>query len=182
MISPYAYDYDLPVFGVGLAMLLPDLARFAARGERRALYAFVMVVEVFAVLMAVKADVATTAAELPASVGCPRSRRRSSSPGARSSVRARSREPPPAAAKWPPARLRPEPASTAHASTRHNRLRPSALGRRETAMDHPITIAKVAERVIVTWRGRKVVDTLDALELKEADLPPVLYLRASTPT
>ena len=37
-VSPYAFDYDLPVFGVGLAMLLPDLIRYGARGERAFLY------------------------------------------------------------------------------------------------------------------------------------------------
>jgi hypothetical protein len=32
LISPYAYDYDLPILGIGLSLLLPDLLR---RGSRR---------------------------------------------------------------------------------------------------------------------------------------------------
>ncbi len=32
LISPYAYDYDLPILGVGLALLLPDIS---GRGSRR---------------------------------------------------------------------------------------------------------------------------------------------------
>lgn len=33
LVSPYVYDYDLTVAGVGLALVLPDLARRAARAE-----------------------------------------------------------------------------------------------------------------------------------------------------
>jgi hypothetical protein len=36
-VSPYAYDYDLPLYGVALALLLPDLLRQARRGEELAL-------------------------------------------------------------------------------------------------------------------------------------------------
>ncbi|MGO9744168.1 MAG: DUF427 domain-containing protein [Roseiarcus sp.] len=42
-------------------------------------------------------------------------------------------------------------------------------------MDHPITIGPAPGRVVVRWRGRVIVDTRDALELREADYPPVLY-------
>ncbi|MDA9397720.1 glycosyltransferase family 87 protein [Bradyrhizobium sp. CCBAU 45389] len=38
LISPYAYDYDLPILGVGMALLLPDLTRLATGGERAAIY------------------------------------------------------------------------------------------------------------------------------------------------
>ena len=34
LISPYAYDYDLPIVGIGLALLLPDAARLASARER----------------------------------------------------------------------------------------------------------------------------------------------------
>ncbi|KQQ12190.1 hypothetical protein ASF53_15410 [Methylobacterium sp. Leaf123] len=36
-VSPYAYDYDLPLYGVALALLLPDLLGWASRGEEVAL-------------------------------------------------------------------------------------------------------------------------------------------------
>lgn len=36
-VSPYAYDYDLPLYGVALALLLPDLLGRASRGEEVAL-------------------------------------------------------------------------------------------------------------------------------------------------
>lgn len=32
-VSPYAYDYDLPILGVGLGFLMPDLVRLSRRGE-----------------------------------------------------------------------------------------------------------------------------------------------------
>src|SRR5208282_3911703 len=38
LISPYAYDYDLPIVGIGLAMLLPDFIRLASERERLAIY------------------------------------------------------------------------------------------------------------------------------------------------
>ncbi|WP_051311009.1 glycosyltransferase family 87 protein [Bradyrhizobium sp. Cp5.3] len=38
MISPYAYDYDLPIVGVALAMLLPDLSDLATLRERSLTY------------------------------------------------------------------------------------------------------------------------------------------------
>jgi hypothetical protein len=42
LISPYAYDYDLPILGVGLALLLPALTRVATDRERLALYVLVI--------------------------------------------------------------------------------------------------------------------------------------------
>src|SRR5918998_2279842 len=38
LISPYAYDYDLPIFGIGLALLLPNLRQLGNEREQAALY------------------------------------------------------------------------------------------------------------------------------------------------
>lgn len=40
-ISPYNYDYDMPVLGIGLALLAPDLMRYARLSERLAICATV---------------------------------------------------------------------------------------------------------------------------------------------
>ncbi len=42
MISPYAYDYDLPMLGIGLALALPDLARMARPAERSVIYGLIL--------------------------------------------------------------------------------------------------------------------------------------------
>lgn len=42
--------------------------------------------------------------------------------------------------------------------------------------DHPITIAPFTGRVVVSLAGVPLVDTTDALVLREARLPPVYYL------
>lgn len=42
--------------------------------------------------------------------------------------------------------------------------------------DHPITIEPIDERVRVIWRGRAIGDSKHALELKEADYKPVVYV------
>jgi hypothetical protein len=42
MISPYAYDYDLPMVGIGLALMLPDLARMASPRERSVIYGLIL--------------------------------------------------------------------------------------------------------------------------------------------
>lgn len=42
--------------------------------------------------------------------------------------------------------------------------------------DHPITIARVHERITVTVADRCIADTRDALVLKEAAYPPVYYV------
>jgi hypothetical protein len=39
LMSPYAYDYDLPLLGIGLALLLPDFLSLASRSEQAALFA-----------------------------------------------------------------------------------------------------------------------------------------------
>ena len=42
--------------------------------------------------------------------------------------------------------------------------------------DHPITIARNPNRVVVTLAGQVIADTRDALTLKEAAYPPVQYI------
>jgi uncharacterized protein (DUF427 family) len=42
--------------------------------------------------------------------------------------------------------------------------------------DHPITITSARERITVTVAGRRIVDTREALTLKEAAYPPVYYI------
>ena len=42
--------------------------------------------------------------------------------------------------------------------------------------DHPITIEPSPQRVRVTWRGQVVADTREALVLREARYPAVLYI------
>jgi hypothetical protein len=39
LVSPYAYDYDLTIMGVGLTLLLPEFVRFGSKSERASLYA-----------------------------------------------------------------------------------------------------------------------------------------------
>ena len=38
LVSPYAYDYDLPIGGIALALLMPDLLRLTTERERVALF------------------------------------------------------------------------------------------------------------------------------------------------
>jgi hypothetical protein len=38
LISPYAYDYDLPIYGIGLAALMPDILRFGRLIERALIF------------------------------------------------------------------------------------------------------------------------------------------------
>jgi uncharacterized protein (DUF427 family) len=42
--------------------------------------------------------------------------------------------------------------------------------------DHPITIGPITERVRVVWRGRTIGDSRRALELREANYSPVVYV------
>lgn len=42
--------------------------------------------------------------------------------------------------------------------------------------DHPITISPAKGRVVVRFHGVVVADTTEALELKEANYPPVFYI------
>lgn len=42
--------------------------------------------------------------------------------------------------------------------------------------DHPISITPSTSRVVIKVAGRTVVDTVDALVLREASYPPVFYV------
>jgi uncharacterized protein (DUF427 family) len=42
--------------------------------------------------------------------------------------------------------------------------------------DHPITIERNPNRVVVSLAGRVIAETQDALTLREASYPPVLYI------
>src|SRR5262245_58141786 len=53
---------------------------------------------------------------------------------------------------------------------------PSAKAGRQPGPDHPITIEKNPRRVVVTFAGRVIADTTDALTLREAAYPPVHYI------
>ncbi len=52
LMSPYAYDYDLPIFGVGLALLLPELKKVAREGERAVIYIVPMIIGAYGNLQA----------------------------------------------------------------------------------------------------------------------------------
>ncbi|MDN5003416.1 glycosyltransferase family 87 protein [Bradyrhizobium sp. GCM10027634] len=54
MISPYAYDYDLPIVGIGLALLLPELAGLASPRERGAIYALLLLANVYGLLQSAR--------------------------------------------------------------------------------------------------------------------------------
>jgi hypothetical protein len=58
VISPYAYDYDLPIYGVGFALLLPDLLRLARESERIILYALSLFTAFFGTLQSLRLEVA----------------------------------------------------------------------------------------------------------------------------
>ena len=47
LISPYAYDYDLMILGIGLGFLLPDLTELGTQRERLALYALILFMGIF---------------------------------------------------------------------------------------------------------------------------------------
>jgi uncharacterized protein (DUF427 family) len=47
---------------------------------------------------------------------------------------------------------------------------------RRAMSDHPITISPAPGRVTVSWRGKVIARTDRALELREANYPPVLYI------
>jgi uncharacterized protein (DUF427 family) len=42
--------------------------------------------------------------------------------------------------------------------------------------DHPIAIERTLARIVVSVAGRTVADTRDAVTLREAEYPPVLYV------
>ncbi|MDC7786241.1 glycosyltransferase family 87 protein [Rhodoplanes sp. TEM] len=47
LVSPYAYDYDLTIVAVGIALLLPDLIRLGRPPERAVVYLMCLVAGVF---------------------------------------------------------------------------------------------------------------------------------------
>jgi uncharacterized protein (DUF427 family) len=47
---------------------------------------------------------------------------------------------------------------------------------KEPGPDHPITIERSPNRLLISVAGRVVVDTRDALILREASYPPVQYI------
>jgi hypothetical protein len=50
MVSPYAYDYDLPMVGIGLALLLPDLFQVASARERTGFYGLILLAGAYGML------------------------------------------------------------------------------------------------------------------------------------
>lgn len=54
MISPYAYDYDLPIVAIGLALLLPDLFTLASARERNILYGLLLLTNSYGLLQAAR--------------------------------------------------------------------------------------------------------------------------------
>jgi glycosyl transferase family 87 len=53
LISPYAYDYDLMILGIGLGLLLPDLVDLGTGRERLALYSSSLFVGIFSIVQTV---------------------------------------------------------------------------------------------------------------------------------
>jgi hypothetical protein len=49
LISPYEYDYDLPILGIGLGLVLPDLARLGTGRERLTVYASSLFIGIFSI-------------------------------------------------------------------------------------------------------------------------------------
>ncbi|RZN11113.1 hypothetical protein CWO91_09925 [Bradyrhizobium genosp. SA-3] len=54
MISPYAYDYDLPIIGIGLALMLPDLAQVANVRERSFVYGLILLAGAYGMLQSAR--------------------------------------------------------------------------------------------------------------------------------
>jgi hypothetical protein len=52
LISPYAFDYDLPVLGVGLALLLPEIVQFGSERERATIYGLIFLAGIYGLLEA----------------------------------------------------------------------------------------------------------------------------------
>jgi hypothetical protein len=50
LISPYAYDYDVMILGIGLGLLMPDLTDFGTERERLVLYALSLFIGVFSIV------------------------------------------------------------------------------------------------------------------------------------
>jgi hypothetical protein len=54
MISPYAYDYDLPMLGIGLALVLPDLPKVASPRERNVIYGLILLAGAYGLLQSAR--------------------------------------------------------------------------------------------------------------------------------
>ncbi|WP_439370686.1 glycosyltransferase family 87 protein [Bradyrhizobium sp. DASA03120] len=54
MISPYAYDYDLPIIGIGLALILPDLTQMANARERGFVYGLILLAGAYGMLQSAR--------------------------------------------------------------------------------------------------------------------------------
>lgn len=54
MISPYAYDYDMPIIGIGLALMLPDLAQMADTRERSVIYGLILLAGAYGMLQSAR--------------------------------------------------------------------------------------------------------------------------------
>ncbi|MBR1128805.1 glycosyltransferase family 87 protein [Bradyrhizobium iriomotense] len=54
MISPYAYDYDLPMLGIGLALILPELAGLARPRERSWMYGLILLAGAYGLLQSAR--------------------------------------------------------------------------------------------------------------------------------
>ncbi|WFU38812.1 glycosyltransferase family 87 protein [Bradyrhizobium sp. CB82] len=52
LTSPYAYDYDLPVLGIGLALLLPEIVQFGSERERATIYGLIFLAGISGLLQA----------------------------------------------------------------------------------------------------------------------------------
>jgi hypothetical protein len=70
MISPYAYDYDLPIYGVGVALLLPVLMQWGRPSERLAIYALTLSTQCLSLALAVREENAPQLPVPAVSLGC----------------------------------------------------------------------------------------------------------------
>lgn len=59
MISPYAYDYDLPILGIAFALLLPDLSTLATPRERGLIYGLTALAGGYGLLQSARPAAAT---------------------------------------------------------------------------------------------------------------------------
>jgi len=67
LISPYAYDYDLTIFGIGIALLLPEIARVGRRNEQTSFYLLSFATGAFG-LVQTKLMISVTSEEMPVSL------------------------------------------------------------------------------------------------------------------
>jgi hypothetical protein len=71
LFSPYAYDYDLPVAGIGLALLAPRLEQLASGRERAALFALCFIAGGWGLVQYALVLLSTLVSGLPSSGGPP---------------------------------------------------------------------------------------------------------------